>query len=382
MSHANAARRLAHEVANLFLRDFTLLEPLPGEDDLRARTLRRLLSLLDGVVRGVLEVHRLVHGLHAVVEGEHLVRGEGHGDAVEEVFTESALLGVESRDEQGFARVPEGDTLALHHVLTLGEHGQEEVGHGLVEEVDLVDVEDAAVRLGEEAGLEHRLALLHRSLDVDGSHQAILGDAEGNLDEWGLTDAGHDVTLGVARELLAEPIFPRVGIFRVGVAEGAVDHLDGGQERVETAGHDGLGGTAPAGDGDTAEVRVDGAEQKRGLDVLLADDRGEGVRLTDPGGFDLSVPISLHLRSLGDSGGDDVGVGHGGANDGPGRLHHASGARAEGGGAGSLRLGAARCGNDRGWEEEYGQLQHTNTVARLRRGRGDEVRGRVVRVDD
>ena len=129
VAHAHAARRLAHEVANLFLRDFALLEPLPGEDDLRARTLRRLLGVRDSLVRGVLEVHRLVHRQHAVVEGENLVRGEGHGDAIEEVLAERALLGVERRDEQGLARVPEGDTLALHHVLTLGEHGQEEVGH-------------------------------------------------------------------------------------------------------------------------------------------------------------------------------------------------------------------------------------------------------------
>ena len=206
------------------------------------------------------------------------------------------------------------------------------------------------MRLGEEAGLEHRLALLHRSLDVHGAHEAILGDAEGNLHEGSLTDAGHELALRIAAELLAKAILPAVGILRVRVADGAVDDLDGGQERVQTAGHDGLGGTAPAGDGDTAQCRIDGAEQKRRLDVLLADDRGEGERLADTRGFNRTVPISLHLRSLGDALGDDVGVGHGGANDGSGPLHHANWTRAEVGGAGAMHLGAARCGCDRGWE--------------------------------
>mmetsp|Transcript_182127 Transcript_182127/g.443165 ORF Transcript_182127/g.443165 Transcript_182127/m.443165 type:complete len:343 (-) Transcript_182127:101-1129(-) len=342
MPHAHASRGLVHEVLDLLVRDFALFEPLPREDDLRPRALRRLLAVFHRLLRGVLEVHRLVHRAHAVLEVQHLVRAERHGDAIEEVLAERALLGVERRDEQGLARVPEGDTLALHHVLTLGEHGQEEVGHGLVEEVDLVDVEDAAVRLGEEAGLEHRLALLHRSLDVHGAHEAILGDAEGDLHEGSLADAGHELALRIAAELLAKAVLPAVGILRVGVADGAVDDLDGGQERVQTAGHDGLGGTAPARDGDTAQCRIDGAEQKRRLDVLLADDRGERERLAEVALLDGAHGVDRHLfllhRGRDARGGVGVGRDRGGRGD---RLAR------EGGSRGRARAERARVARDR-----------------------------------
>jgi hypothetical protein len=56
--------------------------------------------------------------------------------------------------------VADGDALALHHVDAVAQDGQQQVGDAVVQQVDLVHVQDAAVRLGQQAGLEDRLALL------------------------------------------------------------------------------------------------------------------------------------------------------------------------------------------------------------------------------
>lgn len=77
---------------------------------------------------------------------------------------------------------------------------------------------------------------------------------------------------------------PLVRLVRVGVADGAVDNLDGRQQRVQAAREDGLAGAAAAGDGDTAELVVDGAEEECLLDIVHAHDSREGVRAGEPRG--------------------------------------------------------------------------------------------------
>ena len=58
------------------------------------------------------------------------------------------------------SRVADGDALALHHVDAIAQDGEQQVGNAIVQQVDLVNVQDAAVRLRQQARLEHRLALL------------------------------------------------------------------------------------------------------------------------------------------------------------------------------------------------------------------------------
>ena len=53
----------------------------------------------------------------------------------------------------------------------------------VVEEVDLVDVEDAAVRLGEQPRLERPLALAQRPRDVDRARDAVLGRVQRQVDD-------------------------------------------------------------------------------------------------------------------------------------------------------------------------------------------------------
>lgn len=55
---------------------------------------------------------------------------------------------------------------------------------------------------------------------------------------------------------------PGAHVIGVRIADGALDHLNGGQQRVDATGHDGLGGTAAAGDGNAAHAGVDSAQQQ------------------------------------------------------------------------------------------------------------------------
>jgi len=58
------------------------------------------------------------------------------------------------------SRMADGDTLTLHHIAAVRQDGQQEICDALVQQVDLVHVQHAAVRLREQPRLENRLALL------------------------------------------------------------------------------------------------------------------------------------------------------------------------------------------------------------------------------
>ena len=83
---------------------------------------------------------------------------------------------------------------------------------------------------------------------------------------------------------------PRPWFLGVRVADGPLHHLDGRQQRVQPARHDGLGGAAAAGDGDAAQRGVDGSEQQRGLDVVLPDHARQGEGLPE---------VALHHQHAG-----------------------------------------------------------------------------------
>ena len=62
---------------------------------------------------------------------------------------------------------------------------EQQVDEVVVQQVDLVDVEHAAVRVGEEPGLVGPHALGQRPLQVQRADQPVLGGADGQLDQPG-----------------------------------------------------------------------------------------------------------------------------------------------------------------------------------------------------
>ena len=91
------------------------------------------------------------------------LRGVGHrldvdrqAEAVEQLGTEVAFLGVHRADQDEPRRVAERQALALDVVDAHRGGVEQEVDEVVAEQVDLVDVEDAPVGRREQAGLEGR----------------------------------------------------------------------------------------------------------------------------------------------------------------------------------------------------------------------------------
>lgn len=89
-----------------------------------------------------------------------------HAEAIEELGAELALLGVAGSDEDEAGGVADGDTLTLHSVPPRSGRIEEDIHEVVIEKVHLVDVQDAAVSLGEQTGLERPRVLSRESTFV------------------------------------------------------------------------------------------------------------------------------------------------------------------------------------------------------------------------
>ena len=75
----------------------------------------------------------------------------------------------------------DGYAVAFHGDGAHGGRIEEQIDQVVVQKVDFVDVEDSAVRLGQQARLEVHRAVGQRLFEVDGSCDAILGGSDGKL---------------------------------------------------------------------------------------------------------------------------------------------------------------------------------------------------------
>src|SRR5207245_5517760 len=94
----------------------------------------------------------------------------------------------------------------LDPVDAAGGHVEEDVDEVVRQEVDLVDIEDAAVGSCEQAGLEAAPALGERPFDVEGADQTILGCTHRELDERRLAGKQGGQASGQGR--LGAPLLP------------------------------------------------------------------------------------------------------------------------------------------------------------------------------
>jgi hypothetical protein len=81
--------------------------------------------------------------------------------------------------------VPDRDALAFHVVHAQRGRVEQQVDQVVVQQVDLVDVENAAVRGGQQAGLERGHPGGQRPLDVQRPGQPVLGGANRQLGQPG-----------------------------------------------------------------------------------------------------------------------------------------------------------------------------------------------------
>ena len=103
-------------------------------------------------------------------------------EAVEQLRAQFALLRIAAADQHEARRVAHAQALALDDVLARGRDVEQQVDEVILEQVDLVDVEEAAVGARQQAGLERLHALRQRAFEVERADDAVLGRAERQVD--------------------------------------------------------------------------------------------------------------------------------------------------------------------------------------------------------
>ena len=134
--------------------------PAPGRPDPLGRA-RASASAYDAAKRVRVGVVRHPPAHHLDPQRRVARRGhlDGQPEPVEQLRAQLALLGVHRADEHEAGRVLDRDAVALDGRAAHRGGVEQQVDEVVVQQVDLVDVEDPAVRLGQQAGLVLRLAL-------------------------------------------------------------------------------------------------------------------------------------------------------------------------------------------------------------------------------
>ena len=94
----------------------------------------------------------------------------GQAETVQELGAQVSFFGIHSAHQNELGRVAHRDTFPLHVVAAHGRGVQQDVYQVIVEEVDLVDIQDAPMRRRDQPGFEAFSAGLDSLLDVQGAH--------------------------------------------------------------------------------------------------------------------------------------------------------------------------------------------------------------------
>ena len=175
--HAQLRGALQHRVV-----DAHLVQVLARADDALAHALVLLMPFGDEGRRVALEGIAAAHHQHALRQLGGRAHFHRQAEAVEQLRAQFAFFGVAAADQHEARRMAHAQALALDHVLARGGHVDQQVDQMVVEQVDLVDVQKAAVRARQQPGLEGLDALRQRALEVERADDAVLGGAQRQVD--------------------------------------------------------------------------------------------------------------------------------------------------------------------------------------------------------
>src|SRR2546430_11213953 len=151
--------------------------------DVRPHVLLGLRMLLVEAVGVAFPACALLDDRYALVQVADAFDVDTEPEAVEQLRPQLALLRVHGPDEDEPRRMRDRHALALDWVDAHGGGVEKHVNDVVVEKVHLVDVEDVAVGLGQDSGLETARAFFERGLEVDGPDHTVLGGVDGQLDD-------------------------------------------------------------------------------------------------------------------------------------------------------------------------------------------------------
>ena len=175
----------------------------------------------------------------------------------------------------------DGDAFALHVVAAHGGGVQQHVNQVVVEEVDLVDVQDAPVGRRNQPRLEVLFAGLDGLLNVQRPYQPVLSSSYRQVNDANLTRRR---TAGIS--CLAAPLANLLGNAGLAAVGATGNHGNLWQQRRQRADGGALGRALLAPHQHAADAGVDGVKQQRALHRRLADDGGEWeTRFASDGGL-------------------------------------------------------------------------------------------------
>ncbi len=122
------------------------------------------------------------HARHLIVNALNI---DGKRKPIEQLRPQIAFFGIHRADEDEARRVAERDAFALDHVDAHRRRVEQEIDHVIVEQVDFIDVQQAAIGRRQHARLEAANALLNRLLNVERADHAIFRGAHGQIDKLG-----------------------------------------------------------------------------------------------------------------------------------------------------------------------------------------------------
>mmetsp|Transcript_86442 Transcript_86442/g.193249 ORF Transcript_86442/g.193249 Transcript_86442/m.193249 type:complete len:471 (-) Transcript_86442:36-1448(-) len=223
-----------------------------------------------------------------IIESPH---ADGEPEAVQELWPQVALVRVRSAHEDEACGMPNAHALPLDGVPTACSAVEKNVHKLVVQQVDLVDVEDAPIHARENSGLESLATLEKRALDVDCPGHAVLRGAQRQLHE-GSSPVNHGQLL-TSRDAIADLIAHDRNVLRAGIVLVVGDGRDVRQKPNEAPDRFRLPSAAVALNEDASNDGVYQVQEQRQLHFLLADHcrKGEG-RPKVPVFFDLRTQVA------------------------------------------------------------------------------------------
>src|SRR5574338_540027 len=145
----------------------------------------------------------------------------------------------------------------------------------VIQQVDLINVQQAAIGRGQDARLEMSLALLDGLFDIERSHHPVLGGRYRQVYKWGSAlGGGQDAPRGEAFLAFGAP---GGWALRITTEAAVLDNLDMGQKGGQGTGGRGFSGTALATDQDTADASIHRVQNERTFHTFLAYDCSKWV---------------------------------------------------------------------------------------------------------
>ena len=266
---AQAGDALAHRVAHAHRG-----QALAGRDDLFADALVVGLPLRDEGAAVLLKRVAPLDDFHPVGQLVGRFHLDRQAKAVQQLGPQLAFFRVAAAHQHKARRVAHRQAFALDHVFARGGHVDQQVDQVVFQQVDLVDVEKAAVRLGQQAGLKRLHALRQGALQIQRTDHAVFGGAQRQVDH------GHRNEVGLGRAARG----PQRGAFgaaasglgRIAAVAAALHRFHLGQQRGQGAHRGRFAGAPVAQHQNAADAGVDGGNQDRRLHLFLADDGRKG----------------------------------------------------------------------------------------------------------